>query len=155
MSGVTYEDIKKANRRLESPPGVAAPVGRCQNQWQTPITMYGRNNLDWEVKLKESSFVGDMEVDSWDWFESRQVVDVVMDLLQKELRSKGKRYEGLVINSYVRQGSSREGLKVLNADEFDAMLEFHFEGLDERIEQKDFKNSDLMMFVPFHCYLAF
>ncbi|WAQ98236.1 hypothetical protein MAR_022609 [Mya arenaria] len=198
MSGVTYEDIRKANLTLkhalrahteeyfEYEPGVHyvtskfkienikphrdvsysevqgkefilaernLPVGRYQNEWQTPITIYGRNNLDWKVKLMCSSFVGDMEVDDRDWFESRQVVDKVMDLLKKELRSQAEKYEGLLINSYVRQGSSREGLKVVKADEFDAMLEFHFDGLDERIEQIHFIDRDERKFIPGYCYL--
>ncbi|XP_052795651.1 uncharacterized protein LOC128228394 [Mya arenaria] len=129
------------------------PVGRYQNQWQEPITIYGRNNPDWEVKLKASSFVGDIDVDNMDWFESRVVVDLVMDLLQIELRSQAKKYEGLVINWYVRQGSSREGLKVVKADEFDVMLEFHFDGLDDRIKQIYVIDGDKRMFIPGHCYL--
>ncbi|KAH3775142.1 hypothetical protein DPMN_176539 [Dreissena polymorpha] len=64
-----------------------------------------------------------------------------MDLLLKQLREQAKKYEGLRIDSYIRQGSAREGLKVLNANEFDTMLEFHIEGLEGRIDHAPITNA--------------
>jgi hypothetical protein len=49
-----------------------------------------------------------------------------MELLLKELRVKASTdYEHLRIDSYIRQGSSRDGLKVIKPDEYDTVLEFH------------------------------
>jgi len=45
-------------------------------------------------------------------------------------------FEGIRIDSYIRQGSSREGLKVVEPNEFDAMLEFHIEGLEGKISEE-------------------
>ncbi|WAQ98338.1 hypothetical protein MAR_022711 [Mya arenaria] len=195
-TGVTFEDIRQAIEELRSEQQSqsqleASHVGNKQNQWQKPITEYGRNDPEWQVNLLASPFVGNIEVDdsdwkesmktvdvvmklllieiksravkdfrglrigsyvrqgssregnievdSSDWEESRRAVDEVMNLLLKELRCQAEHYEGLRIDSYVRQGSSREGLKVLKADEYDAMLEFHFDGLDNRIQQSIIK----------------
>ncbi|WAQ98331.1 hypothetical protein MAR_022704 [Mya arenaria] len=157
-TGVTCEDIRQANNELRSELQIqnlqgASHVGNYQNQWQKPITEYGRNDAQWQADLNASSFVGSIDVDASDWEESRKAVDVVMELLLKELKSLTvKHYRGLRIDSYVRQGSSREGLKVLKADEFDAMLEFHFDGLESKIDETFLKNSDGYR-IPGHCYL--
>ncbi|XP_052233159.1 uncharacterized protein LOC127846018 [Dreissena polymorpha] len=58
-----------------------------------------------------------------------------MDLILHDLRRQSPQYKGLRIDSYIRQGSSRDGLKVWKADEFDSMLEFHIEGLEKRVER--------------------
>ncbi|KAH3775149.1 hypothetical protein DPMN_176546 [Dreissena polymorpha] len=52
-----------------------------------------------------------------------------------DLRRQSPQCKGLRIDSYIRQGSSRDGLKVLKADKFDSMLEFHIEGLEGRVER--------------------
>ncbi|XP_052792942.1 uncharacterized protein LOC128226879 isoform X2 [Mya arenaria] len=94
-----------------------------------------------------------IDFDPADWAESRHVVDAVMELLLTELRSQAEaNYKGLRIDSYVRQGSSREGMKVIKADEFDAMLEFHFDGLESKIEQTEIKNSEGFN-IQGHCFL--
>jgi hypothetical protein len=49
--------------------------------------------------------------------------------LLKEVKGKAQYYERLKIESYIRQGSSRDGLKVVAPDEFDTVLEFHIEGI--------------------------
>ncbi|WAQ98335.1 hypothetical protein MAR_022708 [Mya arenaria] len=156
-TGVTRADISGANyeigQEIRSQSQLeASHVGNYQNQWQKPISEYGRNDPEWQVKLNASPFVGKIDVDASDWEESRRAIDAVMKLLLKELRSQAENYEGLRIDSYVRQGSSREGLKVLKADEFDAMLEFHFDGLESHIQPATTKNRN-GYFIPGHCYL--
>lgn len=61
---------------------------------------------------------------------SREAVNHVMKRLLEEMRKEAKKYEGLRIDSYIRQGSSRDGLKVISPDEYDSVLEFHIEGLN-------------------------
>lgn len=76
-----------------------------------------------------------------------------MDLLLKELRAQATKYEGLRIDSYIRQGSSRDGLKVIAADEFDIILEFHIEGLEGKIHQRTiYKNGSRS--VPGFCFMV-
>ncbi|WAQ98318.1 hypothetical protein MAR_022691 [Mya arenaria] len=137
FTGVTREDIRRVNDEIGQAiqfqsQQEASHVGNYQNQWQKPITEYGQNDSRWHEQLNTSLFVGKIDFDSSDWAKSRKAVDAVMELLIKELKSQANaNYEGLRIDSYVRQGSSREGLKVLKADEFDEMLEFHFDGLEK------------------------
>ena len=62
-------------------------------------------------------------------------------------------YEGLRIDSYIRQGSSRDGLKVVAPDEFDTILEFHIEGLEINLKQQNIhKNGDRI--VPGFCFMV-
>lgn len=44
-------------------------------------------------------------------------------------------YEHLKIKSYVRQGSSRDGLKVIAPDEFDTIIEFHIDDLQLYLDE--------------------
>ncbi|WAQ98330.1 hypothetical protein MAR_022703 [Mya arenaria] len=131
FTGLNSQDIRQVNAEIRQSSQfrrqqVSSHVGIYNNEWQKPITEFGRNNPQWQVNLNASPYVGNIEVDSSDWEESRRAVDEVMNLLLKELRCQAEHFEGLRIDSYVRQGSSREGLKVLKADEYDAMLEFNF-----------------------------
>ncbi|WAQ98319.1 hypothetical protein MAR_022692, partial [Mya arenaria] len=60
-TGVTSEDISGANNeigqeiRSQSQPE-GSHVGNYQNQWQKPITKYGRNESQWQVNLTASPF---------------------------------------------------------------------------------------------------
>ncbi|KAH3775159.1 uncharacterized protein LOC127844341 isoform X1 [Dreissena polymorpha] len=126
MASVGYEDsvdlftdINEAVDKIQPQP---EHVGAYQNQWQKPITDYGDVDSTWKRQMESSKFVGDIDFKKADWAESRQAVDAIMDLLLKQLREQAKKYEGLRIDSYIRQGSAREGLKVLDANEFDTLL---------------------------------
>ena len=75
------------------------------------------------------SVSGDIDFGRKDWATARDTVDAVLELLFKEVRSGADKFEGLKIERYVRQGSSREGLKVIAPDEFDTLLLYHFENI--------------------------
>lgn len=83
------------------------------------VILYNVNN----AKLY-GLFSGEMDFGRREWARSRDAVDAVMELLQNELRVKAVNYEHLRIDSYIRQGSSRDGLKVVAPDEFDTHIEF-------------------------------
>ncbi|XP_060586028.1 uncharacterized protein LOC132741781 [Ruditapes philippinarum] len=126
-------------------------LGSALNQWQRPITEFGSScNAEWVVNLKASPYIGEIDFGRREWARSRDAVDAVMELLLKELRVKASTdYEYLRIDSYIRQGSSRDGLKVIKPDEFDTVLEFHIEGL-RLLEQPIYKSGK---YVPGFCYL--
>jgi hypothetical protein len=93
---------------------------------------------------------GEIDFERKEWARSRDAVDEVMKLLLKELRVKASTdYEHLRIDSYVRQGSSRDGLKVIKPDEFDTVLEFHIERL-QLLEEHIYINGK---YIPGFCYL--
>ncbi|XP_060586019.1 uncharacterized protein LOC132741778 isoform X3 [Ruditapes philippinarum] len=154
MTGVSEDDISDASRKIagstetESYEG-ASLLGSALNQWQRPITDYGCDP-QWVVKLKASPYIGDIDFGRKEWARSRDAVDAVMELLLDDLRVKASTdYEHLRIDSYIRQGSSRDGLKVIKPDEYDTVLEFHIEGL-HLSEQHIYKNKK---YVPGFCYL--
>ncbi|KAH3773070.1 hypothetical protein DPMN_174421 [Dreissena polymorpha] len=64
-----------------------------------------------------------------------------MDLLLKQLREQANKYEGLRMDSYIRQESARESLKVLDANEFDTLLEFHIESHKGHIDHSAITNA--------------
>ncbi|XP_060579410.1 uncharacterized protein LOC132736317 [Ruditapes philippinarum] len=156
LSGVLAEDISNASRRIaesrDTDDNVCqGELGSALNQWQRPITEFGSScNAEWVVKLNASPYIGEIDFGGKEWARSRDAVDAVMELLLKELRVKASTdYEHLRIDSYIRQGSSRDGLKVIKPDEFDTVLEFHIEGL-QLSEQHIYKNRK---YVPGFCYL--
>ncbi|WAQ98334.1 hypothetical protein MAR_022707 [Mya arenaria] len=145
-TGVTREDIRRANDEIG---GYTVKASKKQALFATTRTN-GRNQ---SPNMGGTTPNGKIDFDPADWAESRHVVDAVMELLLTELRSQAEaNYKGLRIDSYVRQGSSREGMKVIKADEFDAMLEFHFDGLESKIEQTEIKNSEGFN-IQGHCFL--
>ncbi|XP_045187922.2 uncharacterized protein LOC123545672 [Mercenaria mercenaria] len=148
--GVSEEDINRALKAVAesgdtddiSQPG---QLGSALNQWQRPITDFG-NEPQWVA----SRYIGEIDFGRREWARSRDTVDAVMDLLLKDLRARAAaHYKHLRIDSYIRQGSSRDGLKVIKPDEFDTLIEFHIEGL-QLSEKRIFKNRK---YVPGFCYL--
>lgn len=107
-------------------------IGVNFNEWRIPREI---NNQ--EMKLaKQLCDASDSElnIEEAEWNKATKAVNKVLDLLMPEIKSEAAKYEGLVIEKYVKQGSSREGLKVHAADEFDVLLQFHFENIDYEVE---------------------
>ncbi|XP_053391500.1 uncharacterized protein LOC123541466 [Mercenaria mercenaria] len=152
---VLDEDINRASRKIterrdEDDVRQHGLLGSALNQWQRPITDFGDSDHQWVVSLKSSPYIGEIDFGRKEWARSREAVDAVMELLQKEMRAKAEaNYEHLRIDSYIRQGSSRDGLKVIKPDEFDTVIEFHIEGL-QFSEKRIYKNRK---YVPGFCYL--
>ncbi|XP_052230411.1 uncharacterized protein LOC127844338 isoform X1 [Dreissena polymorpha] len=139
-----FVDISQAMERIQLTQTVSSLTDTaCCNpdKWQKPITEFGQCDPELLGTILRSDFVGDIDCGSADWTDSCQVVDAVMDLILKQLQELAGKYEGLCIKEYIRQGSAREGLKVINANEFDMLLEFHIEGLDDVIDYASITNS--------------
>ncbi|XP_053400505.1 uncharacterized protein LOC128545901 isoform X1 [Mercenaria mercenaria] len=156
---VLDEDINRASRKIterrdEDDVRQHGLLGSALNQWQRPITDFGDSDHQWVVNLKSSPYIGEIDFGRKEWARSRDAVDAVMELLQKEMRANAEaNYEHLRIDSYIRQGSSRDGLKVIRPDEFDSVIEFHIEGLqisEKLSEKRMYKNGK---YVPGFCYL--
>ncbi|KAK3604416.1 hypothetical protein CHS0354_008743 [Potamilus streckersoni] len=101
------------------------------NEWQYPVKQFSWADGRLESKLKELTSIGELDISQRVWDESTALVNQILELLMKEMRSQAKalRYEGIVFDGYRKQGSAREGLKIRTADEFDVLLEYHIEGL--------------------------
>ena len=66
-----------------------------------------------------------------EWNGACSIINYVLYTILKELRNQAqKHFEGLVIHDdFIRQASARQGLKINEPDEFDALIPFDIEGL--------------------------
>ncbi|KAL4220397.1 Mitochondrial fission 1 protein [Mactra antiquata] len=100
-------------------------LGSEINQWQQPITKYSNIDSGWLPTHADKMDFGRRE-----WDRAHKAVTKVLNILREELTNQAKDlYKGLRIDSYILQGSSRDGLKVIAPDEFDIGIEFHIDGV--------------------------
>ena len=93
--------------------------------------MFGPGDGDLQRQISQNDHVKDFDVDPSDWKRSCKTVNVILEhILLKEIKAQAERYKGLAIGKYVKQGSSREGLKIRKADEFDTVLIYEIKGLN-------------------------
>ncbi|KAL4239008.1 hypothetical protein ACF0H5_003712 [Mactra antiquata] len=108
----------------------SAHVGSKFNQWQRPESEYGKSDPSWVQGLKDSDCVGEMDISRQEWARAQEIVEEVLVKLLDEMKVRARaQFQGLRIDKYVRQGSSRDGLKVIAPDEFDTGFEFWIEGI--------------------------
>lgn len=102
-------------------------IGSNCNIWRFPVFETGANdnNVDGFFRTKR------IHLDKPLWEESCEVIDKVMkDVVRQMKMTASKRFPGLVLeDNLIKQGSSREGLKVCDPYEFDYILPFRIEGL--------------------------
>ncbi|WAR11299.1 hypothetical protein MAR_025479 [Mya arenaria] len=121
--GITYSIVFQASRHFES--GFQQRYsGINANDWRMPIIRYGLNFFGWKERLLSSNYTGNFEISQQNWNSSARRVDAVMHLFLNGLRYFAWEYNGLVVERYITQGSARDGLKVIAADEFDSMVLF-------------------------------
>ncbi|XP_052819360.1 uncharacterized protein LOC128245151 isoform X3 [Mya arenaria] len=129
FGGISYVDVVQASKHIQN--GILH--GIKANYWQRPITHYGVNFAGWKETLLNSN-TGNIEISQQNWKSSARIVDAVMHLFLKGLRYHASEYNGLVIEQYITQGSARDGLKVIAADEFDTMIFFRISELWKYID---------------------
>lgn len=102
-------------------------IGSNCNIWRFPVFETGSNdnNVDGFFRTKRINFDNSL------WEETCEVVDNVMkDVVRQMKMTASRRFPGLVLeDDLIKQGSSREGLKVCDPFEFDYILPFRIEGL--------------------------
>ncbi|XP_045208218.2 uncharacterized protein LOC123560041 isoform X2 [Mercenaria mercenaria] len=77
----------------------------------------------------------ELNIDNGEWNKATETVNKVLNMLMAEIKCEARKY-GLFIEKYVKQGSSREGLKVHAPDEFDVLLQYSFENLEYKVVNK-------------------
>lgn len=147
---VTVQDIVDANRAISNDSGVVRPrsgsyfesgsnegqsqitdVGINYNKWRRPMKEFGPDDGGLEQQISRHEYLRDFDVDSGDWKSSCHMINILLeDVLLKEIKAQAESYDGLGIKKFVKQGSSREGLKIRKADEFDTVLLYEIKGLD-------------------------
>lgn len=102
-------------------------IGSNCNIWRFPVFEIGSddNDVDEFFRAKRINFDNSL------WEESCEVIDIVMkDVVRQMKMTASGRFPGLVLeDNLIKQGSSREGLKVCDPFEFDYILPFSIEGL--------------------------
>lgn len=100
-------------------------IGRHFNEWRKPMTCFRIQDKRIEKLLNEIFF----HINKGDWELSCKIVDKVLDVIVGEmLKVANERFPGLIVGGTLKkQGSSREGLKVCDALEFDLLLPFYIE----------------------------
>ncbi|XP_052779276.1 uncharacterized protein LOC128216677 [Mya arenaria] len=125
-------------------------IGARFNQWVKPIAKFTTSDSEWLKQLRASPYIGEIDFGSKDWARSREAVDYFMDNLLIEMRKEADKFEHIKLESYVRQGSSRDGLKVIAPDEYDTVVQFHIQGTHiKHVKVTNDKNET----IPGFCYM--
>lgn len=105
-------------------------VGSQKNDWTFPVFETGSNDDEIRKYFTREA----LNFENSDWEECCSVIDKVMTEITRVMTRKAReRFPGLAIeNILIKQGSSREGLKVCDPLEFDYILPFQIECLELR-----------------------
>ena len=180
---VTVQDIRLANEALSlydeggyrvqyessvEPVSTYAPrrvgdihdIGINYNKWRKPVSDFGLEDMGLQEQISRHDLIKDFDVSYDDWTKSVHVINILMEnILLKAFQNQANYYKGLSIKKYIKQGSSREGLKTRQADEFDTVLLFDIQGLRfEPINMKEqpglgkIRVCETVLFVPWWCF---
>ena len=147
---VTVQDIRNASKALAWPdddyvvqfeslnesatadvPRQVSDIGINYNKWRRPVKSFGPGDMGLEEQISRHSYIKDFDVEHDDWKKSVNAINILLEnILLKEFQTQANYYKGLSIKKYLKQGSSREGLKTRKADEFDTVLLFDIHGLN-------------------------
>ncbi|XP_071176437.1 uncharacterized protein [Mytilus edulis] len=100
------------------------------NTWRYPVFTVGPEEEDLKQRILQNIYLENINITDNDWDEHCSAVDSVLEKILLILKKyANKEYEGLIIHGSLKQGSSREGLKVNDPLEFDCLVQFEIEGM--------------------------
>lgn len=102
-------------------------IGRHFNEWRKPIICFGIQDEMVEEFFDDNR----LHIERDDWELSCEIVDRVLDVVVGEMvKVANERFPGLIFGGTLKkQGSSRDGLKVCDALEFDLLIPFYIEDI--------------------------
>ncbi|VDI42856.1 Hypothetical predicted protein [Mytilus galloprovincialis] len=105
-------------------------VGDFMNNWRTPLFNFGSNEHELQNLISRNEHL--QNINPADFEENSRTTDEILRIVMQGIRRfAGEQFEGLVIHDQlIKFGSSREGLKVIDALEFDSILVFDINGLE-------------------------
>ena len=106
-------------------------IGISLNEWRDPVEEFGPAEGETKRRIQELSSTN-YNVDAKEWHENCRIFDLVLKSIVEGVRKilDTPLYDGLNMSAVpLKQGSSREGLKVMKADEFDCIIEFEISGV--------------------------
>ncbi|OWF48375.1 uncharacterized protein LOC110453165 [Mizuhopecten yessoensis] len=126
-------------------------VGSNFNDWRKPVSKFALKEDDLAQRLRKNVYIGEYDISDELWQKSCGVVDEITRFFHVTLKKVASRYyPGLSFGDFVKQGSSREGLKIRHPDEFDMILPFTIEGVNIHAVPALDKNGQL---IPAHMKL--
>lgn len=116
------------------------PEQKTQNCWLPPDNADSVWNGVEDRQLKRF-YDENVRLSSETFQNVQKEIDRLLKSLYEELKHAESTHTFLRLKPFLKQGGSREGLKVLEANEFDALLPFTFNGITSEI--KEFPENDL------------
>lgn len=100
-------------------------------EWRKPVFTFGPNEGNLRRNVEHNGALKTMNISDSDWEKHCQTVNEVLNKVSKHIKQYAQNdYEGLVLDdSFIKFGSSRDGLKVVDALEFDCMMVFDIRGM--------------------------
>lgn len=100
--------------------------GQFSNKWMAPVHVFCPGDRPLKSKIQSQTMVYQFSADIWE--QACVIVDDVLDIILSELKTQAQRsFENLAIDvNFIRQGSARQGLKIVAPDEFDVIVPFQF-----------------------------
>ncbi|VDI55636.1 Hypothetical predicted protein [Mytilus galloprovincialis] len=109
---------------------VAEKIADQLDTWRYLVFTVGPDEEALKQRILQNTYLENINITAYDWDEHCSAVDSVLEKILLILKKyANKEYEGLIIHGSIKQGSSREGLKVSDALEFDCLVHFEIEGM--------------------------
>ncbi|CAC5384232.1 unnamed protein product [Mytilus coruscus] len=99
------------------------------NNWRKPLYIFGPNEHDLQYSISRNEHLQNINPENFE--DHSRTTDEVLKVVMQGIRTfSGEQFEGLVLyGQLIKFGSSREGLKVIDALEFDSILIFNINGM--------------------------
>lgn len=106
------------------------PPSSCDlqpNEWVKPIERF---SLVDKLSAVYDFYNDKCKIDEMEWERNSRTVSSFLRLILKAMRHEVRNIHGVTLGDYVPQGSSKEGLKVRHANEFDAIFPIEIAGIE-------------------------
>lgn len=117
------------------------------NSWRPPVFALGPHEQDLDTLIRESRFLRCMNINETEWENHCETTDEIVGCVMKNVKKfANEDFEGLIIkDDSIRFGSSRDGLKVNDALEFDCILLFDiFEMVVSKESARDYTSEEIL-----------
>lgn len=106
-------------------------VGESNNSWRQPVYTFPASEEYIKRQIKQHPHLYNINISDEDWDIHCKAIERVLRPILSNLRTIAQRdFVGLEIsNSFIRFGSARDGLKVIDGLEFDCILAFSIRGM--------------------------
>ncbi|CAC5384233.1 unnamed protein product [Mytilus coruscus] len=122
-------------------------IGEQMNNWRPQIFELGPHEQNLGTLIRESRFLRCMNINDTEWKKHCKTTDEILRCVMKNVNKfANEDFEGLIIkDDLIRFGSSRDGLKVNDALEFDCILLFDISGMQvSKVLARDYSSEEIL-----------